>query len=146
VRAARASPEVRKERAADPVLVLNDDGLLGMDLRPGGGHGPFGKRLTQEDHRRLNKDDLLYWFNQRYPPPDAKPVTPSQPVQHQPALSMKQRVQNAASLMWGPGRPPPELKNKPLDEVLRAYCKEHGIPMDDVSHSQLLRGVGRKKP
>jgi hypothetical protein len=82
VRKAHDSGEVRTRHAADhakdPVVLLNDDGVVGMDMRPGAlikcGDG---KLLVRDDRpleaRRISKDDLVDWLNRNVKPQRRKP-------------------------------------------------------------------------
>jgi hypothetical protein len=76
VRAARTSGEVRFSNSADPVLLMADDGLVGMDMRPGaqekGGIARDGKRVvhtlsTAPTGDCISKEDLLDWLGRQYP-------------------------------------------------------------------------------
>jgi hypothetical protein len=77
--AARASGEVRFHNPAMPVLLLTDDGIVGMDMRPGAQEKagiatdgtPTLHRLTTTNRDCINKDDLLDWLNRSYP--ESKP-------------------------------------------------------------------------
>jgi hypothetical protein len=75
LKAARTSNEVRV--IAGPVLLLADDGLVGMNLRPGAQHkvgiGPDGKPVTHTvpaivpDTSTISEDDLLDWLDRQHP-------------------------------------------------------------------------------
>jgi len=76
VRAARTSGEVRFSNSADPVLLMADDGLVGMDMRPGAqekvGIARDGKRVvhtlsTAPTGDCISKEDLLDWLGRQYP-------------------------------------------------------------------------------
>jgi hypothetical protein len=80
LRAARASGEVRFQNPADPVLLMADDGLVGMDMRPGAqsksGISGDGKAIVHKISRsqnsfQISEDDLLDWLNRSYP--ESKP-------------------------------------------------------------------------
>jgi hypothetical protein len=69
--AARKSGEVRAEK----LFVLNDDGLVGMNLRSGGqkkpgisADGKLIEHTLRSDGGRLNESDLLDWLDRQYPP------------------------------------------------------------------------------
>jgi hypothetical protein len=72
--AARASGEVRFQNPDRPVLLMADDGIVGMDMRPGaqnkGGVTSDGKPIT---HRPVNtmyqisEGDLLDWLGRHHP-------------------------------------------------------------------------------
>ncbi|WP_143035618.1 hypothetical protein [Bradyrhizobium sp. Rc2d] len=69
--AARSSGEVRSRASADPVLLMADDGVVGMDMRPGaqnkGGVNSDGKPVVHHlsadaSGARISEDDLLDWL------------------------------------------------------------------------------------
>jgi hypothetical protein len=72
---ARKSGEVRFSNPADPVLLMADDGLVGMDMRPGaqnkGGVDRDGKptfhRLAARNSDCISKEDLLDWLDRNHP-------------------------------------------------------------------------------
>jgi hypothetical protein len=74
LRAARSSGEVRFRNPTDPVLLMADDGLVGMDLRPGArrksGVSPDGEPITYdlsgESAEQISKDDLLDWLRREF--------------------------------------------------------------------------------
>jgi hypothetical protein len=73
--AARASGEVRFDNPADPVLLMADDGLVGMDMRPGAqdkaGVTADGKPIIHRNIStrmfQISKDDLLDWLGRHHP-------------------------------------------------------------------------------
>jgi hypothetical protein len=94
VRQACDSGEVRTRRSPRPdgkdpvVLLANDDGILGMDMRPGamnkGGVSPDGKLLVWDDQpleaRRINRADLVDWLDRHaQPPAQTEARTPAAP-------------------------------------------------------------------
>jgi hypothetical protein len=79
--AARASGEVRFYDPAFPVLLIADDGLVGMDLRPGAqrkaGISADGKQIVHETLAsqsacQISSDDLLDWLNRQFPVAEPK--------------------------------------------------------------------------
>jgi hypothetical protein len=60
VRDALASGEVRTHRPAAPVLLTADDGIVGMDMRP-------GWLKATESPQLINRDDLLDWLDRNHP-------------------------------------------------------------------------------
>ena len=70
---------------------------------------------------------------------------PVSPPPYQPALTKEQRVAAIAKGLWPTGRPPDTLVNKAALRELENYCKTHGIALDFVKDSQILRAFGRKK-
>jgi hypothetical protein len=96
------SDEVRPEPTTNTVLLLADDGIVGMDLRPGQNKGrvnasgqalahtrTVGDRLT--DDRRRSKADLLYWFDQQ----DPSSPTPTRHFREQADRDAAKRVINS---------------------------------------------------
>jgi hypothetical protein len=79
LKAARASGEVRFRNPADPVLLMADDGIVGMSMRPGAlektGVTSDGKvithQMTTNERNRISREDLLEWLNREHP---AKPT------------------------------------------------------------------------
>jgi hypothetical protein len=76
ISAARASGEVRFQNPAGPVLLMADDGLVGMGIRPGAqdkaGVTADGKLVTHRlPHRHsaslYSKNDLLDWLERNHP-------------------------------------------------------------------------------
>jgi hypothetical protein len=70
MKTARASGEVRFQNPADPVLLLADDGLVGMNLRQDkAGVTADGRsiihRTSSANMSRISKDDLLDWLGRQ---------------------------------------------------------------------------------
>lgn len=82
---ARASGEVRVRSAdPDPVLLIADDGIVGMDLRAGpqifhgiDADGKLASRNLAQQPRKgetISEDDLLDWLNRKHGPSAAYAV------------------------------------------------------------------------
>jgi hypothetical protein len=157
VRKALASGDVRPHRAAGPVLLTYDDGLLDMNLRPGatnkGGVSPDGKLLVQPpvERRHYSVDDFLYWL--RLNPPQAEPATKQTKSVAKPKKQGKgERAKQAIKARWPDGIPDAtRLPNKffcpEVRKWLRADCKRLGIPFSDMDNKTILRAarvLGRK--
>ncbi|QDW38968.1 hypothetical protein FFI89_018540 [Bradyrhizobium sp. KBS0727] len=73
--AARASGEVRFQNPADPILLMADDGVVGMDMRPGaqnkGGVTADGKPIIHSTAStnpfQISREDLLDWLDRNFP-------------------------------------------------------------------------------
>jgi hypothetical protein len=78
-----ASGEVRHEPDSDPVLLLADDGIVGMDMRPGAQSKMGVSRRTDYLSGRWSEDDLIDWLDRQ--PPEPKKATPNRRVRHPPA-------------------------------------------------------------
>jgi hypothetical protein len=111
-RAARASGEVRIQNP----LVLNDDGLVGMGVRPGAmnkdGVTADGKHLVRTlpvGEIQISKDDLLDWLS-RQQHPEQKPA--SKPDAH-------------------PGGRPPEYELVEIKLFFRQLLQDRGDPTNE---------------
>jgi hypothetical protein len=76
LQAARSSGEVRFSNPAAPILLLADDGLIGLDMRQDAqrklGITADGKPVTHdvfpnESAAQINTDDLLDWLDRHHP-------------------------------------------------------------------------------
>jgi hypothetical protein len=85
-KAARTSGEVRFQNRAGPVLLMADDGLVGMDMRPGAQDKvgitadgkPIVHRTTSTSMFQISKDDLLDWLGRQAPQqPTPKTTAPA---------------------------------------------------------------------
>jgi hypothetical protein len=83
---ARASGQVRFQNPADPVLLMADDGLVGMDMRPGAqdkaGVTADGRsiihRTSSANMPQISMDDLLDWLGRQSPEqPTPKTTAPA---------------------------------------------------------------------
>jgi hypothetical protein len=119
--AARASGEVRFQNPADPVLLMADDGLVGMDMRPGAqdkaGVTADGKlikhRIISTSAFQISKDDLLDWLG-RQQSPDQKPD--SKPAAH-------------------PGGRPPEYELVEIKLFFQQLLQDRGDPTNEKDQS-----------
>jgi hypothetical protein len=70
VREAQVSGEVRRQRADDPnaVFLLPDDGIIGMDLRPGAQNKGGDKLLAHPLPSKWSQNDFWNWLDRRLPP------------------------------------------------------------------------------
>jgi len=137
IRAAKASGEVRTECTRDPVLLTADDGIVGMDLRPGamnkGALIADGKPLVGTLH--FSKDDLLDWLD-RNGPRQKRPRT--QPLQD--------CARAAISDLWSEGLPnAAALPNKPLCDQVRGWLAENMPDVPRISDDVIERAAGRRK-
>jgi hypothetical protein len=88
INAARASGEVRVHNPANPTLLMADDGVVGMGMRPGAQHkagvtadGKMIVRSTVSTSTcHINSDDLLDWLSRQHP--EKKPASTSPPSAH----------------------------------------------------------------
>jgi hypothetical protein len=150
---ARASGEVRFRNATDPVLLLADDGLVGMNLRPGAlgkaGISADGKavthRTTSANVSRISKDDLLDWLGRHHPDKVAPKLEPVKPR----AQIKRSRVQTALKELWKNEPPeqsvlPNSLLCKTVQDWLKHDSKNQGVPALGISDDTILRAAGRK--
>jgi hypothetical protein len=145
--AARASGEVRFQNLADPVLLLADDGLVGMSLRPGSmncsGVTADGRsiihRATSANMSQVSKDDLLDWLSrQQFPDqkPDSKPAVRRTPPEQARALK-------AMKAIYGRIPPQNEVSNPVLEHAVNKYLKQEGLKA--VKKDAIQRAAGRRK-
>jgi hypothetical protein len=131
------SGEVRAVDAS-PVRLLNDDGIVGMDLRPGGKDYALAFREPNSKH---SSEDLLDWLNRYHPIVSPSCVTPKS--------NKLARVQQAIHIKWPNGVPSAaELPNKILVSSVLSWikkdCEERGIPFAPISEKHIRRAAGRK--
>jgi hypothetical protein len=154
VKAARTSGEVRFSDPIRPVLLLADDGLVGMSLRPGAqGKAGIARDGTPRLHRSvvadsdcISKDDLLDWLN-RNQTDDAKHGTPATSAKPAKRLSPKQRALRDAIRACFPDDVPDdvEMPNGPLTATLASWLKVHRPAVAMMSDKTILRAVGRAR-
>jgi hypothetical protein len=147
--AARASGEVRFQNPADPVLLMADDGLVGMDMRPGAQnkdgvtadgklivHGTISTSMFQ-----INKDDLLDWLSRQAPSKSELPKPRTQ--------AKRTRVRDAIEALWPNGIPgqsvlPHHLLCIKVQDWLKNDSKNQGVPAQVISDDTILRAVDRR--
>jgi hypothetical protein len=127
---ARASGEVRSEI----LLVLNDDGIVGMGVRPGRAARP-GARPAGVD-----KDDLLHWLDQQEPQATKAPKR---------SQGKRDRAREAIAAKWPAGIPgahklPNDILCREVNDWVKTDCKKQSIPPVDFSNDTILRAAGRK--
>jgi hypothetical protein len=127
---ARTSGEVRTE----PWLLLNDDGVVGMGVRPG---NPNAKR----GQPGMSEADLLDWLD-REAPEAAKQKTAKPERRRTQAL--RDRAAEAVVELWPSGVPDQaKLSNKlfggAVNDWLKADCKKRGIPYAELKRDTLSR-------
>jgi len=138
MKAARTAGEVRTRSRPidnnDRVLLTNDDGAMGWNLKP----APIANR-----NLLFSKDDLLDWLG-RHHTEDAAAQEPK------PRLQIKRsRVASAIQELW-PDRPPDQsvLSNsllcKKVGDWLKADCQKKNVPVAIPSDDTILRAAGRK--
>jgi hypothetical protein len=142
LRAARASGEVRFQNPADPVLLLADDGLVGMDLRPGArekaGLTADGKAImhrTTSSSGSINKDDLLDWLNRQVPAHKSSDKR----------MPAKQKAAHDAIRACFPEGPPAAtvLPNGPFCTQISVWLKAHRPALAKMNDKTILRAAGR---
>jgi hypothetical protein len=150
LKAAVDSGEVRSKRPDEPVLLTADDALLDFNLRPGALNkgamtmdGEKPSAMQRMERLCFSNDDLDYWLDEQCAPQTTEPTAPSQPPQHQPALTKFQRAESAVKERWL-GAVPATLQNKDLCVELRAHCEKLGVALDDISNDTILRAAARK--
>jgi hypothetical protein len=150
VRKALASGDVRRRqahRSADPVLLVYNDGMLDMNLRPG--MSPDGRGVIPPVERpagHYSVDDFLHWL--RLNPPQTEPAT-TQPNSPKPGKQVKRdRARKAIKECWPDGVPDTMPLDKSFCTRLRARCKARKIAwLDNTSDKTILRAArdfGRK--
>jgi hypothetical protein len=151
--AARASSEVRFQNPAYPVLLLADDGLVGMSLRlrlgamKKGGVTADGKPIIHSTAStnpfQISKDDLLDWLSRHHTEAARKPKPTAR------KQIKRSRVASAIQALW-PTRLPeqPVLPNallcKQVQDWLKDDSKNQGAPAQVISDDTILRAAGRK--
>jgi|SRR5262245_12420980 len=157
LRDAIASGEVQPGRAApasDPVLLLADDGIVGMDMRPGaqnkGGVTADGKPWVKAPpaSRTTNKADLEDWLDRnahKYAQPVAASavklaIAPEQKI-HAAIIAVYDAVEKASEK-------PPNIKELP--GKVRALLETQGYQASDRQIQKLgedsQHAVRRRKP
>lgn len=130
---ARTSGEVRSE----PTVVLDDDGLVGVGVRPGGTNAAWISRPAGVD-----KDDLLHWLD-REAGSIEKPTQDRKPTQRR-TQPLRGRAAEAIAALWPAGVPDQaKLPNKSFDSAvndwLKADCMKRDIPYVALKRDTLLR-------
>jgi hypothetical protein len=149
---ALASGSVRFKKTADPVLLMADDGLVGMGVWPEvHGISVDGKPVVHtlsspslsKDGRLSSKDDLLDWLGRQYPhKAAAKPKRRTQ--------TKRARAHEAIEALWPRGKipDPSVLSNLRLctkvSDWLKTDCLEKKVPPDMPSNDTILRAARRK--
>jgi hypothetical protein len=150
--AARASGEVRFQNPAAPVLLLADDGIVGMSLRPGAHDKagvtadgkPIMHRTISTSMFQINKDDLLEWIGRHHT--EAAPKPKSRPRKQ----IKRSRVASAIQALW-PNGPleqsvlPNALLCIKVQDWLKDDSKSQGVPAQVISDDTILRAAGRKR-
>jgi hypothetical protein len=153
VRKALASGDVRP-RAADPVLLTYDDGMLDMNMRPGatnkGGVSPDGKLYVQPpvEHpsTHYSVDDFLYWLRLNPPPQTKAPVTPpATESRKQGAKPREQRPRDIIKDALKALKPDPTLPLRTLKKRVEDELKKLGRGDIRVTRDTLARACGRRK-
>ena len=127
---ARASGEVR----AEPSLLMADDGVVGMYMRPG---NPNAERYQP----RISEADFLDWLTRREEPQETKAPKRSQ--------GKRDRAREAIAAKWPAGIPdahklPNDILCREVNDWVKADCKKQSIPPVDFSNDTILRAAGRK--
>jgi hypothetical protein len=149
--AARASGEVRFQNPAAPVLLLADDGLVGMGMRPGtqdkagvtADGKPIMHRVISTSMFQISKDDLLDWLRRQA-------QAPAEPDLSRPRTRTKRtRVDGAIQALWENGPPDQSVLSnvllcKKVGDWLKADCQKQNVPVDVPSDDTILRAAGRK--
>jgi hypothetical protein len=133
--AARASGEVRFQNPADPVLLLADDGLVGMSLRPGGqdkagiaANGrPTMHRAASTDMSQISKDDLLDWLRRQQA--SSEPDLSSPDGEALGTASKKDIRQEIHDVYSNASTKPPNIKELP--KVVRPRLDQRGLDAAD---------------
>jgi hypothetical protein len=153
VRKALASGDVRRRLA--PVLLVYDDGLMDMNIRPGATNKGGVEPPAVHYPGHYSVDDFLYWL--RLNPPQAEPVMrrlkpatrQSKRVVRFRAQDKRKRAEEAVQPLWPDGVPDATtLPNKSLCALVIAWlrddCNKRGIPWLAISNDTILRAAGRK--
>lgn len=132
---ARASKEVRFHNPASPILLLADDGVVGM-------HDRFG-RMTAEDMFQISREDLLDWLDRQALSQESKSSTPRTQVK-------RDRVREAIDALWPAELPsqsvlPNALLCTKVADWLKADCQKRNVPAMPTSDDTILRAACRKK-
>jgi hypothetical protein len=148
---ARASGEVRFQNSADPVLLLADDGVVGMSLRPGAQHKagvtadgkPIIHRTISTSMSQISKDDLQDWLSRHHTEAAASPEPKPR------AQNKRSRVAVAIQELWPNGLPDQSLLSnsllcKKVGDWLKADCQKQNVPVAIPSDDTILRAAGRK--
>ena len=145
---ARASGEVR-HRKNDVVLLVADDGVVGMNLRRTvAGVTIDGKPVRHSPTREVDsvefsEDDLIDWLERNHPT-SASPGAPK-PRQR----GRRDRAGQAIEALWPQGLPdeaalPNMALVKKIAEWISADCRAHNQPPSIPSNDTMLRAAGRK--
>jgi hypothetical protein len=145
------SGEVRRQYPLrDPILLLPDDGILGMDLRPGaenpGGLSapPLGRPWWEEEDDPLSEDDLLDWLNRKYPsaPRGPEERRAAEKADRKRSGGVKRaNADRAVKAIWN-GPPPEHLTPGEIVDKMARHLKAQGIT--NVGRDTMLRAAGKK--
>lgn len=134
LQAARKSHEVRFENPADPILLLADDGIVGMR---------HSMQLT--GHRSISNDDLLDWLSREHPPQENPATKPKKQHCSQDKTTPKQRAIAAAIKACFPGGLPADditardRRNATLQQWLK--INRPGLSVSDRSIQRFVRAA-----
>jgi hypothetical protein len=153
VRQAHASGEVRPEpllswaqrkapAGMDPVsfLLMTDDGVVGMDLRPGAWKPGGVDRNGNSVSRRHSKDDLLDWLDRQ----TLQHPQQGKAGERKRAQDMRDVADHAIATLWPNGSPTrAELPNKRLCGKVKKWLEANSFAVP--SDTTILRAAGRRK-
>ncbi|MGY3358830.1 hypothetical protein ACVWZK_005493 [Bradyrhizobium sp. GM0.4] len=157
LRDARASGEVRVQPAdPDPVLLMADDGVVGMDLRPGaqdkGGVTSDGKLIVHNLARHprkaetISEDDLVDWLDRKPGDSKAKHTDSKITTQRPKGRAQGRAAQEAIKACFPDGMPDVlEMPNGAVAAKLAVWLKMHRPAVAKMSDKTLLRAAGRAK-
>jgi hypothetical protein len=135
LRNARASGEVRFSNPADPVLLMADDGVVGMHLR---------HCLPRGDRSAISRDDLIYWLDRNFP--CDRPSTQTK----KRSQNKRARAAEAIQAIWQDSIPSPtHLSNaelcKKVSDWIKTDCQAAGVTIPLIGDDTILRAAGRKR-
>jgi hypothetical protein len=142
MRAAKASGEVRTKY--DGVVLLNDDGAMGWNLKPGStASGGKPHVITGSGKRLFSRDDLLDWLSRHHTEAAASPEPKPR------AQNKRSRVAIAIQELWPDGLPDQSVLSnsllfKKVGNWLKSDCQKQNVPVAIPSDDTILRAAGRK--